>query len=183
MVGLQRLLASTVVSEEAFSFDSLSELRDRSSIVLVATITGIDAGPAELMGVVEDGSQLFNETLAISLRDDEGTDYVLVQDYGEAVGFEAIASSFPVGARALLFGVPFTPPGNRRTPDRFDELRGSVWQTAHPLGFLVLASDGMLVPLFSQENSTPKLDTDADRVTLRDIGIEAEGVRWPDPAE
>jgi hypothetical protein len=81
---------------------------------------------------------------------------------------------------ALLFGVPFTPPGNRRTPDRFDELTGSVWQTAHPLGFLVLASNGVLVPLFSQENSSSKVASDADRATLRDVGIEAEGVRWPD---
>lgn len=177
--ALQHLLGSSYAAEEAFGFETLEELRGRSSIGVVVTIAGIEPGPAEIIAQLDDGATILNETLAISLVDNEGKEHILVQDYGEAVSFDAIASQFPVGATAVLFGVPYTPPEKRTKSEHLDKSKSAKWQLAHPLGFLVRSSDRVLIPLFSEGNSSLKASTEVDKEFLRSIGLEVSEIRWP----
>ena len=179
---IQGNLAATYSAEEAFSFQNLEELSKRSAVSLVVTIEKIEPGPAEIMAELADGQVVVNETLAITLSDNNGNRHQLIQDYGEAFGFDAVASEFPIGATAVLFGVPYTLPENRRTPDEFHRSDSVMWQLAHPLAFLVLSKDKALVPLFSEYNSAPKASIDDDIDYLRTIGLEAAEIRWPEVA-
>lgn len=175
-------LSATYSAEEGFSFQNLEELRERSAISLVVTIEDIEPGPAEILAVLDDG-QVVNETLAITLVDNEGNRHLLIHDYGEALGFDTVAAEFPIDSTAVLFGVPYTLPENRRTPDEFDRSDSDMWQLAHPLGFLVLSKDKVLVPIFSEFNSAPKASIDDDIDYLRTIGLEAAEIRWPEVSE